>query len=56
MFVGYFISRDVNVDYRPALREQFPENVLVNFLIDVSSVDCSLLIAFVEGGDSCHLL
>ena len=56
MFVGDFVTRNVHIDDRSALSEEFPEYVFVDFLIYVSSVNCCLLVAFVERGDCRHAL
>lgn len=48
MLVGNFISRNVDVDNWSALCEKLPKHVLVDLLIDVSSVDCGLLVALVK--------
>lgn len=48
MLIGDFISGDVDVDDWPALREQLPKHIFVDLLIDVSSVDCGLLVALVK--------
>jgi hypothetical protein len=54
MLIGDFISGDMDVDDRSALGEQFPEEALVDFGVNVAGIDCCLLVAFVEGGYHCH--
>ena len=54
MLIGDFVSGDVDVDDWTALGEEFPEETLVDFGVDVAGVDCGLLVAFVEGGNQGH--
>lgn len=56
VLVRDFIAGDVNIDHWPALREEFPEHVLIDLLVEVAAVDSGLLVALVEGGDSSHTL
>lgn len=56
VLVGDLVPGDVHVDHRPALREQLPEDVLVDLLVDVARVDRGFLVALVEGGNEGHLL
>ena len=51
MFIGDFISGDVDVHDRPALGEEFPQNVLVYFGVKVTCINGGLLVSLVEGGD-----
>lgn len=56
MFIGDLVPRNVDIDDGSALREQLPQYVFVDLLIDVACVDGGLLIAFVEGGNRSHPL
>jgi hypothetical protein len=56
MFVGDLISRNVNIDDRSTLRKEFPQYIFINFLINITSIDGSLLITFIERGYSRHTL
>ena len=56
VLVRDFVARDMHVDHWSTLREEFPEHVLIDLLVEVSAVDSSLLVALVEGGDSSHTL
>lgn len=56
VLVGDLIPRDVHVDHRAALREQLPQDILVDLLVDVARVDRRLLVALVQRGDQRHLL
>ena len=47
VFICYFITGNVDVDYWTALSEELPKDIFVNFLVDVASIDCGLLVAFV---------
>ena len=56
MLVCDFISRNVDIYYWTALREEFPENILVDLLVEVAGVNCCLLVALVERRDQRHTL
>ena len=56
MFIGDFIPGDVHVDYWSTLRKQFPEDIFVDLLIDVSRVDRSLLVPLIKGRYCRHPL
>ena len=51
VFIGDFISGDVNIDNGATLGEKFPQDILVDFGIKISGIDGCLLVSFVEGGD-----
>lgn len=47
MLVGDLIAWDVDIDHWSALSEELPKNTLVYFLVDVTRVDCGLLVALI---------
>lgn len=47
MFIGDFISGQVNVDHRPTLHKQLPQQTLSDFLIEITHINCCLLISLV---------
>lgn len=48
MLVGDLVAGDVDVDDGAALDEQLPEDVLVDFGVEVADVDCCLLVTLVH--------
>jgi hypothetical protein len=56
MLVGDLISRNVNIDDGSTLSKEFPQYIFINFLINITGIDGSLLIAFIERGYSRHTL
>lgn len=47
MLIGDFISWQMDINYGPALNEEFPEEIFGDFLVEVADVDGCLLISFV---------
>lgn len=56
VLIGDLIPRDMNIDYRSALSEQFPEQTLIDLDVDIACVDSCFLISLVEGWNGRHTL
>ena len=50
------IAGYVHIHHGPTLCEEFPEDVLIDLLVEVAAVDGGLLVALVERRDCSHTL
>lgn len=48
VLIGDLVSGDVDIDDWSTLRKQFPEDTLVHLHVDITCVDCCLLISLIQ--------
>lgn len=56
VLIGDFIPGDMDIDHGPALREQLPEQTLVDLDVDIACVYGGFLIPLVQGWNGRHTL
>ena len=46
VLIGYLIAWEVNVDYRPSLQKQFPQDLFAYTLVKITNINSSFLVSF----------